>query len=120
MAIVLVQRTVFAMFLLLPSFASASRPQLDVRVTPRFALAPADVLIRVVIDPDDDNRQIEVAIESLLYYRSSMIDLEGARAPRVNELWFRQLRAGDYELRVLLLDAGGHQRAFVRRFVSLS
>jgi hypothetical protein len=33
---------------------------------------------------------------------------------------FRHLPAGDYEVRVLVSDAQGHERAWARRFFSLS
>ena len=112
-----VRSVVLALFLLQP--LSASGQSLDLRVSPVTALAPADVHIRVVIDRDAGNRQIRVNIESALYFRSSTIELEGERAPRVTELAFRGLPAGEYELRVQVLDSSGNERAKARRSVSL-
>jgi hypothetical protein len=114
-----VRSVVLALFLLQPWPLPASGQSLDLRVSPVTALAPADVHVRVVIDRDAGNRQIRVNIESALYFRSSTIELEGERAPRITELAFKGLPAGEYELRVQVLDSSGNERAKARRSVSL-
>jgi hypothetical protein len=108
------------LLVLLPATPRAVNAVVEMRVTPRLAIAPADVFVSVTIDRDVDNRQMEIIVESLTYLRASTIDLEGQDAPRVNTLRFRQLPAGRYEVRVRLLDGNGHERGWERRFLSLT
>ena len=106
--------------LLGPVWVQAAGGELKVRVSPQRGLAPADVAVTVTLEPSDDNRFLEVAVESALFYEASAIDLDGTRGPHVRDVRFRQLPAGDYEVRVLVSDARGHQRAWARRFLSVS
>ena len=57
--------------------------------------------------------------ESVDFYRSSDIALEGDRAPRTNVIWYRSLPAGDYEVRSVLLGVSGQERAVVSRTVTV-
>jgi len=106
-----ISAVMLALFLLQPRSLSASGTAIDLHATPLKAMAPADVFIRVVIDRDAGNRQIRVAMESGVYFRASTIELDGESAPRVTEIAFRGLPAGEYDLRVQVLDARGHERA---------
>ena len=103
-----------------PVWLQAAGGELKVRVSPLRGLAPADVAVTVTLDPSADDRLLEVVVESASFYEASAIDLDGARGPHVRDVHFRQLPAGDYEVRVLVSDARGHERAWARRFLSVS
>jgi len=76
--------------------------------------------VSVVVAPDETNRALTVTIESSAFSRQSTIELEGRTGPRATEFHFRAVPAGDYEVRVDLLDSRQHERGWARRFVSLS
>jgi hypothetical protein len=102
----------------LPSGAGAGE-RISMKVSPAVAFAPANLVVRAMIEADADNRAIEIIAESADFYRSSQIQLEGDKAPRTNQFEFRSLPSGTYEVRALLIGAGGQQRAYVRQQVNV-
>ena len=97
---------------------AASEP-LTARVSPPVsAPAPRDVVVRALIEPDVRNRAVEFVAESTAIYASSTMELDSDRAPRLQEVRFRELPAGRYEIRVTLMGADG-ERAIVVRRISL-
>ncbi len=95
----------------LPSAAGAP---LTMNVTPRMALEPAFVTVQTTIEANPDNRGLEIVAESGDYYRSSFIQLDGANAPRLNVVEFKNLPTGTYDVTSVLVGAAG-QRAIVSR-----
>jgi hypothetical protein len=102
-----------ALFLLSAVFAAAKEP-LTMAVSPLQSFAPTNLTIRVRVEPDADNRALEVVAESGDYYRSSRIQLDGAEAPRTISLEIRNLPGGDYDVRSALINRAGRERAAVR------
>jgi len=98
--------------------AAASRGPVDARVEPPAARAPSDVLIEAIVEPDADNRYVEVVIDSGAFFSSSRIELDGERAPRKKEVRFRKLPAGSYKVSVTLVGTDGRRGTAVR-YVSL-
>ena len=95
--------------------ASATEgPSLRTQVRPAIAKAPAEVRIEVWIAAKDDNRTLEIAVESGEFYRSSAIALDGAQAAQSFTVEYRSMPAGDYQVNVRLLAQKGHVRAFER------
>jgi hypothetical protein len=93
--------------------------RITVRVSPAVAFAPANLIVRAMIEADEQNRAVQIIAESEDFYRSSEIQLEGDRAPRTSTFEFRSLPPGTYEVRALLLGAGGQHRAFARQQVNV-
>ncbi len=85
--------------------------RVSMRVTPVHAFEPATVRVTATIERDAQNRAMEIVADSEGFYRSSLIPLEGENAPRTTTIDFRGLPGGDYEVRIILLDAGGRPRA---------
>ncbi len=83
-------------------------------VSPRVSQAPADVFVRVTVEPHADNRALELVAESDEFYRSSLIQLDGELAPQTITMEFRSLPGGDYEIRGFVTDSVGHSRASAR------
>ena len=102
-----------ALFLSSAVFVTAKDP-LTMAVSPLQSFAPTNLTIRVHVEPDADNRTLEVAAESGEYYRSSRIQLDGADAPRTISVEMRNLPGGDYDVRSALIDGAGRERAAVR------
>ncbi len=96
----------------------ASEP-LSLKVTPSVAIAPATVRVLARIEPDTQNRMVEIVAESDDFYRSSQIQLEGDRARRTSLIELRSLPAGAYDVRVTLKGPGDATRAIIRQRVQI-
>jgi hypothetical protein len=84
-------------------------------MAPTVMLAPGHLVIETGVEPDSENRGIQVIAESSDFYRSSEIQLSGATAPRRNTFEFKDLPNGSYEIRATLLGSDGQARALVVR-----
>jgi hypothetical protein len=93
---------------------AAAHEPLTLAVSPLQSFAPTHLTIRVHVEPNPDNRILEVVTESVGYYRSSRVQLDGDDAPRTTSLEVRNLPGGNYEVRGALIDQAGHERAVVR------
>jgi hypothetical protein len=99
-------------FTLLSTGALAeSAAPLRARVWPPVTVAPATVRIEILIEANDDNRALEIAVDSDVYYRSSTIVLEGPRAARFHAVHYRGIPEGVYDLTVRLLGSSAAVRA---------
>lgn len=89
------------------------------KATPEISFAPAHLIVRAAIEPDPDNRALEIVIDSSDFYRSSLIQLEGDQAPRTSVMEFRAIPGGNYEISARLLGQNGEPRAVARRTVDV-
>ena len=96
-----------------------ARSPLEIHVSPRFAVAPADLLISISIVPDEQNRKMTVSLASHTFLRESTVDLEGTAAPRISDFRFRSLPSGEYDVLVELFDASQRSRGWARGMVSI-
>lgn len=88
--------------------------RLMMRVSPSVSFAPANLVVRAIVEADPANRAMEVVAESHDFYRSSEIQLDGDRAPRTTTFEFRSLPSGTYQVKATLRGADGQTRALVR------
>jgi hypothetical protein len=95
------------------SVAGANQ-SLALKVSPAVSFAPANLIIRTSVDPDADNRSLEVIAESDDFYRSSTVGLDGGRAAKTTQFEFRSLPPGEYRVSVVVTGADGRQRAVAR------
>src|SRR5258706_14658970 len=93
--------------------------RMTLKVSPAVAFAPANLIVRTMIEADADNRAIAIVAESDDFYRSSEVQLDGDHAPRTNTFEFRSLPPGMYEVRATLLGARGEHRAAMRQQVNV-
>jgi len=99
-----------AIFCVVGLFATASLGadnRLAMKVTPAVAFAPANLVVKTIIEADDENRAVEIVAESEHFYRSSEIQLDGGRAARVTTFEFKSVPGGTYEVRATLLGSRG-------------
>jgi hypothetical protein len=92
---------------------------LSIRVSPAMSFAPATLVIRARVEPDADNRAMEVSADSEGFYRSSAIQLEGDRAPKTATIEFRSLPSGEYEVLAVVIGADGRRKAVARAHVNV-
>jgi hypothetical protein len=113
------QTGLVGMLIVTATLGTAAGEKLDLKVSPAVAFAPANLVVRTMVESDAENRAIEIVAESDDFYRSSQVQLDGDRAPRTNLFEFRSLPPGTYEVRAKLLGAGGEQRAAMRQQVNV-
>ena len=94
--------TLFGILMLTTTLPMGAGERITVKVSPAVAFAPANLVVRTMIEADQDNRAVEIVAESADFYRSSEIQLEGDKAPRTTKFEFRSLPPGTYEVRALL------------------
>ena len=104
---------------LLFSFAGSlvANERLSMAVSPAQSFAPTTLTVRLHVDADSGNRALEVVAESIAYYRSSVIPLDGASAPRTISFEMRNVPGGEYDVTGYLIDSAGNGRATVRQHV---
>jgi hypothetical protein len=98
---------------------SDSGQSVTLAVSPAHAFAPATVRIRARIEPDADNRLLTIVADGSNFYRSSDVQLDGDRAPKTIELWFRDVPGGEYELYAVVSDALGRRRTSAHSSVTV-
>ena len=109
---------VIGMMLTAGAVAGAKEP-LSIQVSPAVANAPANLVIRTRVEPDAENRLMEVTADSDGFYRSSTIVLEGDRAPRTARFEFRNLPAGQYAVTVAVIGMNGRHRSMAHTRVNV-
>jgi hypothetical protein len=92
---------------------------LKMSVSPEQSFAPANLFVRLGIEPDAANRIVEVVAESGDFYRSSQVALEGEGGPRTVILQFRNLPGGSYEVRGVVTDNQGREVAVAHQSVNV-
>jgi hypothetical protein len=105
--------------LLLATTPVGAGERLTMSVRPAIAFAPANLIVRAMIEASKDNRAMEIVAESDDFYRSTEVTLDGDAAPRITSIELRSLPPGTYEIDVTLMGANGRPRAFVRDQVSV-
>ena len=100
--------------------AGAGEPErMVLRVSPAVAFAPANLVVRATIPANEQNRSVQIVAESDTFYRSSEIQLEGDRAPRISQFEFRSLPPGTYDVRATLLGTRGEERSTARQQINV-
>jgi hypothetical protein len=80
---------------------------LALRVSPIVAMAPAVLTIRTSIEPNDDNRSLNVVVDSGDYSTTSNIPLEGRNSARLSVIELKDVPSGLYEVRAVLMGSRG-------------
>jgi hypothetical protein len=93
--------------------------RIDVHVTPTVAFAPADLQVKASIPADEGNRALEIIAESHSFYSSSVIQLDGDKAPTTTTVEFRSVPVGLYSVRVVVKGSGGKEISSARTEVNI-
>jgi hypothetical protein len=111
--------TLFGLLVLTTILPLGAKERMTLKVSPAVAFAPANLIVRTMIEAAAENRAVEIVAESTEFYRSSEIQLDGEHAPRTTTFEFRSLPPGDYEVKATLLGADGARLATVRQQVNV-
>lgn len=99
------------------STVGTAKESVSIRVSPAVAFAPADLIIRTIVEPDQHNRAVEIVADSGAFYRSSTIQLEGDRAPKTTTVTFHGVPAGEYDMTAVLIGNQGRANALAHTTV---
>jgi len=108
-----------ALLLTMGGLSVGAGGKISLKASPEISFPPARLTVRTAIEPDADNRALEIVIDSQDFYRSSLIQLEGDQAPRTSVVEFRDVPRGDYEISARLLGQNGESLAVERRVVDV-
>jgi hypothetical protein len=97
--------------------ASADTP-VTAQVMSSGALAPVDIVVRAFVEPDTRNRYVEFTVSSDDFYRRSVDELQGDKAPRLSEVRYRNMPRGLYTVQVIVVGVNG-VRGHVERSVQV-
>jgi hypothetical protein len=92
---------------------------LKISVLPAYSFAPATLQDRVRLEPNAENRALEIVAECDDFYRSSEIAVDGERGPATIEFKIRSAPAGAYQVVAVLKDQAGRPRATAARQVTV-
>jgi hypothetical protein len=112
-------RYVMVALVLVATAVGDAKEPLSIRVSPAFSFAPANLVIRTSVEPDAENRAMEVIADAADFYRASTISLEGDRSPKTMTVEFRSLPPGDYNVTATLIRVDGHRRAIAHAQVNV-
>lgn len=89
------------------SVSADNDERLSLRVSPIVGMAPAYVTVQARIGANEENRALEVTVESDDFLRRSQIELNGKDAPRLSVFEWRDIPTGVYEVRAVLIGSHG-------------
>ena len=92
--------------------------RLDLRVSPTVSVAPAQVIVRAIVEHDSENRELEIVADSLDFYRRTVVELDGEQAPKTTELKLLDIPGGEYNVSATLTTIHGNKMT-VRRSVTV-
>jgi hypothetical protein len=75
---------------------------LEMRLSSHVMVAPAALRVSIFVERQDAHRWLTIEADSEQFYRQSVIQLDGASAPRRHYLVYSHLPEGEYVIRVKL------------------
>jgi hypothetical protein len=112
-------RAIVCGLLVLSALPLGAGERLTLKVSPTVAFAPANLVVRTMVEADARNRAIAIVAESPEFYRASEVELDGDKAPRTTTIEFRSLPSGTYRVTATLLDAQEKPLTYVRSEVNV-
>ena len=97
--------------LLLAAGSTNAEEKMTMLVRPTIGLHPSDVIVYTFVEKNPENRSVQVIADAPEIYASSEAQLDGDQAPRLNQFTFRDMPAGEYDVRAILIGQNGKQRA---------
>ena len=86
---------------------TAGRQVVEIRLRGHYYPEPATVRLTVAVEPQEKNRLLRIEADSDAMYRATEVELAGENDKRLHLVEFRNLAAGEYQLRAEVLSATG-------------
>jgi hypothetical protein len=83
--------------------ALRAQDPLKVQVNGHYYAEPATVDVLVAVEPSKENRVLRVEADGLDFFRASDLALAGETERKYHTVMFRNIPAGDYVIRAVLL-----------------
>ena len=96
-----------------------AKEAVSIRVSPTVVIAPADLNVRISVQPDAQNRALEFVADSDTFSRTSLVQLDGDRAPITTMMHLRGLPRGEYVFVAVVIGSDGHPRGTARTQVNV-
>ena len=93
--------------------------KLRIKVYPSVSSEPAEIVVRVHVPSDGENRALELIADSGDYYRSSTIEMNGQQAAPTTFFRLRDLPSGRYDVTARLYGESDRLRAEVRQRIAV-
>jgi hypothetical protein len=87
---------------------------LRMEVSPAVSRAPAVLTVRVNVEPSNENRSLQIVVESPTFHRSREIELDGMDSTPLQVLEYRNLPAGVYQVTSVLMGSDGPRAKVLR------
>ncbi len=88
-----------AAFIATPALHALAGDVVEIRLRGHYFAEPATVQITVAVEPDAANRILRIEADGDQFYRSTEVELSGDTDKRLHTIEFKNLPAGEYELR---------------------
>jgi hypothetical protein len=113
------RRALLVLVLLLATLGNSRAAALSLSVSPDVSFEPARLSIVVRLTEHVDNRWLVVALDGPAYYRRSDLELHGAETPRMLQLFWSGVPAGEYVLLAAVFSARRERGRAMRRVMVL-
>lgn len=95
-------------------------PRLTIEVTPHVAFAPANIVVTVMVEPDEENRFVQVVAESDDMYRASEAPTADKNERQRFRFELRRLVRGDYTVTAFVKGTSERILASIQQTVQIS
>lgn len=97
----------------------AANEPLKIAVSPVHSFAPSLMRIRVRVEPNTDNRMLQITVDSDNFYRQSDVQLEGDKSAAMTQMELRNLPGGEYDVKAVVIDGAGKTRAVAQAHATI-
>ena len=87
--------------------ALAATEPLEVKVSPRSALAPATLRVTAFVEPHEDNHSLTIVADAVSHRSSTTVPLEGADELMSHSVTLERVPAGDYVIEATVRKVDG-------------
>ena len=84
--------------------APHAQDSLKIQLSGRYYAEPASVDVLVLVEPSKENRTLRVEADGDDFFRASDLPLAGETERKYHTVMFRNIPAGDYVIRAVLLN----------------
>jgi hypothetical protein len=79
--------------------SGVAAPVVELQLSAHVLFAPGAVRITVMIEPNADNRALQIELDGESMYSASELPLEGSGEKRLHQFFFNDVPAGHYTIR---------------------
>ena len=83
--------------------ATRAQESLKIQISGHYFAEPATVDVLVAVEPNKDNRTLRLEADGDSFFRSSELELTGDTEQRFHNFMFKNIPAGEYVVRAVLL-----------------